>query len=146
MLITTSEWEIMRVLWSKDYLKSSEIIAVLYRKLGWSDSTIKTLLRRLVEKGAASRFKEGKTYYYRATVSERAAYSAELQSVLNRICVTEHSNLLQEMLSDLPMTHLDILQFEALLAEKKDKVVDRVVCDCIVGQCRCHSKEEYHGN
>lgn len=48
--ISAAEWEVMRVVWASGDIKSSDIITILRKKYQWSDSTIKTLIGRLVEK------------------------------------------------------------------------------------------------
>lgn len=48
--ISEAEWEVMRVIWARKQLKSSDIIDILQEKFQWSPSTIKTLLGRLVDK------------------------------------------------------------------------------------------------
>lgn len=49
LTISSAEWN-MRVLWAKGQATSSEIIAILAKKLDWSASTVKTLLGRLADK------------------------------------------------------------------------------------------------
>ena len=39
LTISSAEWEVMRVLWAKGQATSSEIIAILAKKLDWSAST-----------------------------------------------------------------------------------------------------------
>ena len=51
LTISSAEWEVMRVLWAKGQATSSEIIAIVAKKLDWSASTVKTLLGRLADKG-----------------------------------------------------------------------------------------------
>ncbi|WP_161979542.1 CopY/TcrY family copper transport repressor [Streptococcus sp. S784/96/1] len=135
--ISDSEWEVMRVIWTKGQTRSSEIIATLADKFSWSDSTIKTLLGRLVDKGLVSSQREGKAFIYQARVSEKQAYRDEIEMIFNRICVTEHRSLIDYLVSKMPMTLSDIEQLEALLLSKKENAVERVICDCIPGQCRC---------
>ena len=48
--ITPAEWQIMRVVWSLRQTTSSQIIEILQKKVDWKPATIKTLLRRLVDK------------------------------------------------------------------------------------------------
>ncbi len=48
--ISDAEWEVMRVVWVSGDIKSSDIITILRKKYQWSDSTIKTLIGRLVKK------------------------------------------------------------------------------------------------
>ena len=49
--ITDAEWEVMRVVWANDRVTSKKVISVLEEKMDWTQSTIKTILGRLVEKG-----------------------------------------------------------------------------------------------
>ena len=49
--ITDAEWEVMRVVWANDRVTSKKVISVLQEKMDWTQSTIKTILGRLVGKG-----------------------------------------------------------------------------------------------
>ncbi|MGN1059647.1 MAG: BlaI/MecI/CopY family transcriptional regulator, partial [Clostridia bacterium] len=51
--IAETEWRVMEVLWSRPHSAIGEIKGALSGS-GWSDSTIKTLVRRLVQKGAVA--------------------------------------------------------------------------------------------
>ena len=73
--ITGSELEIMKLLWrEKDALPVTAIREELQKTKGWEPATIKTLLARLVTKGAVRQEKR-KVYYYSPLISE-AEYSA----------------------------------------------------------------------
>ena len=50
--ITPAELEIMKVLWKQPGIGASEIVDALDGEQDWSPRTVKTLLSRLVEKGA----------------------------------------------------------------------------------------------
>jgi BlaI family transcriptional regulator, penicillinase repressor len=82
--ISESEWEVMRALWEKGPSTASEVIAALPKK-GWHPKTVKTLLGRLVKKKAAGFVEEGRTYIYRALVSEKECAAAESASFLERV-------------------------------------------------------------
>lgn len=62
--ITESEWKVLEILWDKPGSLIGEIRNALSRS-GWSYSTIKTLVARLVRKGAikVEDSQEGKRYY-----------------------------------------------------------------------------------
>lgn len=49
--ISDAEWEVMRIIWTLETASSSEVIKELQAKKDWSESTIKTLMGRLVQKG-----------------------------------------------------------------------------------------------
>ncbi|WP_252898906.1 BlaI/MecI/CopY family transcriptional regulator [Secundilactobacillus odoratitofui] len=71
--ITPSEWELMRIVWTKGEIFSRELIDLLQAKRQWSDSTVKTLLRRLVNKGLLVTEKQERRFLYKATISETEA-------------------------------------------------------------------------
>ena len=62
--ITDAEWEVMRVVWANGRVTSKEIISILKEKMDWKQATIKTLLGRLVEKGALNTEQEGRKFIY----------------------------------------------------------------------------------
>lgn len=133
--ISSAEWEVMRVLWAKGETTSSDIIAILSQKQGWSASTVKTLLGRLAEKGYLTSRRQGRSFIYQASLAEEEANLGALKSVLDRICQTKQADLLGHILADLPMTKEDLNSFRDQLAQKE--VVDEVLCDCVPGQCAC---------
>ena len=137
MDISSSEWEVMRVIWSQGPLKSKVIIAQLSQKLGWSDSTVKTLLGRLVTKGSLMTQRDGRSFIYHAKLSERAAIDSQLDVLLDRVCQRKHVDLLRYLIetTTLSQSAFDIIQVD--LERKRQVLVDEVVCQCWVGQCAC---------
>jgi len=73
--ITGSELEVMKLLWrAEDALPVTEIREKLQRAKGWEPATIKTLISRLVTKGAVQQEKRN-VFFYSPLISERE-YSA----------------------------------------------------------------------
>ena len=69
--ISDSELEVMRVLWEAgDALPVTEIRQALQERKGWEATTVKTLIQRLLGKGAVSQEKR-KVFYYSPLVSEQ---------------------------------------------------------------------------
>ena len=60
--ISNSEWEVMRIIWTLEPVNSTKVIQELQAKKNWSESTIKTLLRRLVKKNLLEPSKEGRHF------------------------------------------------------------------------------------
>ena len=62
--ISASELEVMQVLWEAgDALPLTDIRKTLQARFDWSDPTVKTLIRRLCEKGVLSQEKRDVFYY-----------------------------------------------------------------------------------
>ena len=73
--ITGSELEVMKLLWrAEDALPVTEIRETLKKTKGWEPATIKTLISRLVSKGAVRQEKR-KVYFYSPIITEKE-YSA----------------------------------------------------------------------
>lgn len=83
--ISNSELEVMKILWEKREANSLEIIEVLAKEHNWDNSTIRTLIIRLKEKGAieASK-KEGRIYTYIPKIDENEYVIKESKNFLNR--------------------------------------------------------------
>jgi BlaI family penicillinase repressor len=78
------EWEVMKVLWERSPLPASEIGAAPSIK-AWHPQTVKTLLGRLVRKGAIGFRKQGRAYMYLPLVSEPDCVTATSESFLRRV-------------------------------------------------------------
>ncbi len=104
--IADAELEIMRVLWSEERsMTSTEIRDRLQETSGWEKSTILTLIRRLVEKGALSCEKQERLRYaplisekeYRESRTRKlidALYGGSVRNLVVALCTT--SNLTQQ--------------------------------------------------
>lgn len=78
--ISDAEWLVMDVLWEQAPQTANDIVAALDHT-GWNPKTTKTLINRLVNKGALTYEKSGRTYLYSPAV-DRAAMEQGLVGVL----------------------------------------------------------------
>ena len=84
--ISETEWEIMRVVWEISPVTAAEIIERLLQvDPTWHPVTAKTLLNRLVKKGALGYDLDGRAYVYRPLVKERDCVNAVSSSFLERV-------------------------------------------------------------
>ena len=82
--IAESEWKVMKVLWSHaDPVPAYDIIQEISSE-EWQPRTVKTLLGRLVKKGAVGFRKYKNLYLYYPRVSEGECLRAESESFLKR--------------------------------------------------------------
>src|SRR5436305_11951593 len=83
--LSPAEWEIMKVLWEAGPLAARDVFARLPKDRRWAYKTAKTLLSRLVAKGAVAYDQIGNSYLYRAAVDREQATRQEAKSVLSRL-------------------------------------------------------------
>jgi BlaI family penicillinase repressor len=82
--ISEAEWQIMKILWKEGRLTAAEIIDRA-KDTGWSESTVKTLIRRLNEKNIIGKDSSGAKFSYYPLVSEASVKKKETKSFLDRI-------------------------------------------------------------
>jgi BlaI family penicillinase repressor len=83
--ISEAEWEVMKVVWKKSPCLAHEIVQSLSTRTKWSPATIKTLLNRLLGKGALRFVKSGNSYLYSPAFTEEELRTAESDSFLDRV-------------------------------------------------------------
>lgn len=112
--ITDSEVEIMRVLWnSKAELPISEIRKTLEETSSWDISTIKTLLRRLCDKGVVLTDKR-EVIYYKPLVSEAEYNDYSTQNLIDRLYSGSAKNLVASLLGSKKLNKNDIEELRAM--------------------------------
>ena len=136
--ITDAEWEVMRVVWAHGSVTSREIIEILESKMQWKAPTIKTLIGRLVEKGALNTEQEGRKYIYSANIEEKEAVGSFTNDIFDRICRKNVGNVIESIIKDHTLSFDDIQRLEEILEMKKVFAVEEVDCQCAEGQCDCH--------
>ena len=72
MPISDAEALVMEVLWQTHPLGADDVVAALSSRTDWAEPTIKTLLNRLLNKGAVRAQKQGRRYLYSPTLAREA--------------------------------------------------------------------------
>ena len=112
--ITDSEAEVMRILWEAgDDLPMVDIRKALEEKSKWETSTIKTLLRRLCEKGVVLSTKK-EVFYYKPLVSEKEYNEYNTQSLIDRLFSGSAKNLVASLLGSKKLDGNDIEELRTL--------------------------------
>lgn len=116
--ISESEWLVMRVLWSKGSLTANEVVKELAGKTKWKPKTIKTLITRLMKKGAVKFEKEGRKYRYYPAVSEAECVRMERRSFVRRVYGGTTRPMLAAFLEDAELSAEDISELKKILEQK----------------------------
>ena len=83
--ISEAESQVMELLWSEAPQGSDELVAALQPTTAWHENTVRTLLNRLVRKGAVRAERDGRRYLYSPVLTRAAWQSAESRSLLDRV-------------------------------------------------------------
>lgn len=112
--ISESEWVVMEYLWKNPQTTISEIRKAL-SGTGWSDSTIKTLVRRLVSKNAVAVNDEGVIFRYYPLISQQECRLKETKSFINRVYDGSVSMLVTNLAADSNLTEKETEELLSLI-------------------------------
>ena len=116
--ISDSEWLVMTLLWDRSPQTAGEIVTSLQTTSGWKPRTIRTLLDRLVQKGAIDVQKDG-TRQYIPTITREACLRYESRSFVERVFGGEPASMLLHLIKETKLTQEEIDKLKKLLSEKE---------------------------
>lgn len=117
--ISEAEWRVMNVLWEKSPQTTNEIVDALKGAVKWNRETIRTLINRLVQKGAVDFDKDGRAYSYYPKVRETDLQLAETKSFVSRVFNGTMHPMFVSFIKQTDLSDKEIDELEALLKEKK---------------------------
>lgn len=117
--ITKAEFQVMDILWAESPMAASNVAAKLAADTGWSLKTVKTLLSRLVEKGAVSHEPDGRRYLYLPKVSRDSYARGATKKLADQLFGGRAAPLVAHLAEGDGLSEDDLLELEALLKELK---------------------------
>jgi len=118
--LSPAEWEIMKVMWQRGPSAARDVFASLPEDHGWAYKTVKTLLSRLVAKGALGYDQIGNSYLYRALAERESMTRQEVRGVLQRLISHTCSPVLAQFIQESNLTDKEIRDLKKLLDEKRN--------------------------
>jgi predicted transcriptional regulator len=105
----------MEVLWREAPLTAAEVAERVPPERGWSSRTVKTLLSRLLAKGALVHEEQGRRYLYRPAVARADYVARESRRLLDRLFDGRVTPLVAHLAERDDLSERDIAEIEALL-------------------------------
>jgi BlaI family penicillinase repressor len=119
--ISESEWLVMGVLWSKSPLAAQEVFQQLDATTKWKPKTVKTLIDRLVKKGAVKYEKDGRRYMYSPAIGRDEYVTKERRSFVRRVYGGITKPMLAAFLEDAELSADDIAELKDILEQKAEE-------------------------
>jgi BlaI family penicillinase repressor len=118
-ILAPAEWEVMKVLWDAGPLAARDVFARLPQGHGWAYKTVKTLLSRLVAKGAVAYDQIGNSYLYRPAVDRAKVTRQEVRTVFQRLISEACSPVLAQFIDEAELSDAEIRQLKRQLDAKR---------------------------
>lgn len=114
-----SEMQVLNALWDEAPQTAAELTQRIGAANGWTQATVKTLISRLVQKGAVSAEADGRRYLYRPAIRRADAVAEESQRFVDRLFGGRVSPLISHLAERQALSDADIEEIEALLRRLK---------------------------
>lgn len=113
--ISEAESRVMEILWHQSPQTSEEIVAILAEPTGWHEKTIRTLINRLLGKGAIDAEKDGRRYLYSPRLQRADWQQQESRSLLDRVFGGKVAPLLAHFSQHEELTAKDLAELRKLI-------------------------------
>jgi predicted transcriptional regulator len=115
--ITDAEHAVMEVLWDRPRQTAAEVCETVCGPRGWSLATVKTLLSRLVQKGALEAEPDGRRFLYTPTIARDAYVGGESRRLVDRLFGGRAASLVAHLAESEALSEDDLDAIAALLKE-----------------------------
>jgi predicted transcriptional regulator len=119
--ISEAESAVMEVLWRRGPQFSEDVVAILAGQRTWQEATIKTLLNRLLKKGAVRARKDGRRYEYSPVLTRDQWLSSESTGLLDRLFGGRVAPLVAHFGRHGKLSRKDIAELKRMIAEMEDE-------------------------
>jgi predicted transcriptional regulator len=112
----------MEVLWrAPGPVVAEQVVVALSESQHWQTATVKTLLNRLLKKGAIAAQKDGRRFLYHAVLPREAWLARESESLVQRLFGGRIAPLVAHFGSRRKLSQADIRELRKLIDELDDE-------------------------
>lgn len=119
--ISDAEARVMEVLWRRQPLSAEEILQSLQGEPVWQLATVKTLINRLLGKGAIGAEKQGRRYLYSPVLAREQWLAEQSTGLLDRLFDGHLAPLVAHFARHRKLKKSDLDALRRLLDEHDDK-------------------------
>lgn len=122
--ITDAEWLVMRVLWEQDSATASDITAAVRRERTVSAQTVKTLLRRLIDKRIVDYEidpDDSRVYHYRALISRDEAIKQKSAAFISQVYQSDVGGFLAHFVENSDLSEDELVRLQRKVAKQLGK-------------------------
>lgn len=121
MAISEAEAVVMEVLWGRNPQGADEVVAALAKRSDWAEPTVKTLLNRLLNKGAIQATRDGRRYLYSPVLTRQAWVQQQSEGLLERVFGGRVAPLVAHFSERGKLSTQDIADLKRLVQELDDE-------------------------
>ena len=117
--LTDLEHDVMRVVWTSGACSVEAVHSVIARDRSVKETTVRTLLRRLEQKGYLTHAIEGRAYIYRAAEPPRSLAARAVRQIIDRLCQGSVEELVSGMVDAKMLTKAEMRRLEEFVRSRR---------------------------
>ena len=117
--LTESEWAIIKAVWDQEPCAAPAIQEKLFKKTGWTYSTVRTLMDRMTAKKLLTAEKISNQTLYRSVVTPVQAQRSELLYALKHAFNGALTPMVQCLIESRDLSVEDLTRLESLIKARK---------------------------
>jgi BlaI family transcriptional regulator, penicillinase repressor len=117
--LTDLEGEVMQAVWEGGTCTVEDVHRVVSKNRDLKETTIRTLLRRLEQKGYLNHESEGRAFAYRAVEPARSLAARAMRQIIDRFCQGSVEELVSGMVGAKVLSKGDIDRLEKLVRNRR---------------------------
>jgi BlaI family penicillinase repressor len=119
--LTEAEWAIIQTVWEHEPVPAPTVQELLEEQRGWSYSTVKTFMDRMVKKGLLTTERIRNLMLYTSAITRKEAQNKEILKTLKRAFEGALTPMMQFLLDSDHITHSELDELEAMIKAKKSR-------------------------
>lgn len=117
--LTELESEVMRVVWDTGPCSVEAVHEVVSKKRDLKETSVRTILRRLEQKGYLRHEEQGRAYVYRAAEPARSLAARAVRQIIDRFCKGSVEDLVTGMVEGKMLSKGELDRLEELVKNAK---------------------------
>jgi BlaI family transcriptional regulator, penicillinase repressor len=123
--LSKAEWKVMKIVWELRKAMAREVYTIAGEQRSWTPATVKTILKRLVDKGYVSTTRVGNGFVYRPAQSALATLQSAADMLMTNAVEGMTGPLLVHMVERTPLSEGDLDTLQKLIDAKKKSLKPR---------------------
>jgi BlaI family transcriptional regulator, penicillinase repressor len=117
--LSKAEWKVMKVVWELRKAMAREVYTIAGLEHSWTPATVKTILKRLVDKGYVTTTKVGNGFVYRPAQGPLSTMQAAADALMTNAVEGVTGPLLAHMVERVSLSEEDLDSLQKLIEAKK---------------------------
>jgi predicted transcriptional regulator len=117
--LTELENEVMQVVWDQGPCPVEAVHQVVSRKRKLKETSVRTILRRLEQKGYLRHEEQGRAYVYRASETARSLAARAVRQIIDRLCQGSVEELVSGMVEAKVLSKTELNQLEEFVRDRR---------------------------